>query len=832
MAEAAQGDPLPIEGEEAAEAAPSMDNQQLEAFQGSNNTGEPVADSGTDLAGLDNSYKEVEVYHLPASLDAKIEWEIPHGLEELYYSIFCSICQEYCTEELMPRCSEDHVICNNCTTMVLDSGSTECPMRCGSLLISQDQATRNTASRALQLFLRIPCPNRVYGCAELPRVAHAEEHTLLCDFRRKDCPYEYRGCREKVTDQWEHRQGCVFRPVKCKNMERGCPRDDVSYKNLKFHEKYCRHQWAPVGTEYAPQEGAGEENQGGPQQRWFQLKNFWIQRICTLDNWIGINDIFQISGTPTSQEDALERLLDSEYTWERRLEEEQQLIANRESEQMMIELEQRALQEAENQLLTAEDLLAEDPMGDDLLINEPITEEIMREMLEISDSEVESPEGQGNNAEATEMDQEASAPREDNTGSEDQPTEEQIEISAQEEEPQDENAIQPVEEGELISFEDEAADAANVAMEGEDDNLWNGATEPATNVQDLIAAIGNMNTNLTECMEEETFNNTMNTAEEQIAWAQAEWSRITERKVENYMQIRESAEYPGYGPRYCQLCSEASSPIFPNPGPIFHVHHSSRLAMLERINSGHVESFNCMSGCKYTDHLPKPDYRRKLLITSSTLKQWDTDAKDDPELGYLGNESHVDLLAIPGGTIEEICHALWLELEGSTEPVDIISVFGLNNCLNTLVMSENGVVGLNTVVRAIHCITGLLRKSKARNTIGFARIPKVPMLHLTNRGILVDRLNKVFRLTNVAMSTAWGTNAKYAPVFETWGLILPTERHRGTPVLIRRDWFREQVDTRMLHFTRRVKLEMGRDCLRFLQLSRGWASGPRAMSRA
>ena len=101
-------------------------------------------------------------------------------------------------------------------------------------------------------------------------------------------------------------------------------------------------------------------------------------------------------------------------------------------------------------------------------------------------------------------------------------------------------------------------------------------------------------------------------------------------------------------------------------------------------------------------------------------------------------------------------------------------------------MTHNGIEGMDSVVTAIHCITGLIRESKAKKTIAFARIPKVPMLHLSNRGPLVDGMNKVFRMVNAAMTNAWNTNAKYTLVFETWGITTPAERHRGTPVMIRR----------------------------------------------
>ena len=801
-----------------------------EAVQDENSKGDPCANNdGHQAETSEDASTEIVIFNLPSSLDTSIEWQIPRGMEDLYYSIYCPICQEYCTDELRPHCAEDHVICNECTDLVLNTGATECPHRCGNLLLAQAQCTKNTAARALQNFLRIPCKNRVFGCAELPKVVHSEEHALLCDYRRKDCPYESRGCRQKVVDDWEHKKECEFRPVQCKNTERGCPMDDVNFKNLEFHETHCRHRWAPVGTLYERMEGAGEENQGGPQQRWYRLEGFWIQRTCTMKDWIGINDIYQNSGTPTSQADAYERLLDSEYTWARRLEDEDQVRANLETEQMIIDLERR--NNAGEFLLSAEDLLAEDPSENDLIV-ENIPEEVMRELLEISDNDIEVTENQENTTRNTQDETGADAPIESEDGPEDQDTDQAHPAAQTENEVSEEDTIEPAEEGEQVSYEEQEMDEGNEEVEEHLGNVWNGATEPATTIQDLVQAINSMHTNATDCMGEDTFNSTMNTAEGQINWAQEEWNRITGKKCENFLEIRGNAEYPGYGPYYCEICSETSSPIFPSPEPVFHVHHSSRLAMLERIHNGQVDNFNCMSGCRQINHLPKPNYRRKLLITSSTLKQWDTDAKDDPNVGYLGNEEHIDLLSIPGGSLEEILHALWIEVEGSTEAIDIIAVAGLNNCLNTLSLSQNGINGMDSVVKAVHCLTGLIRSSKAKNTIAFARIPKVPMLHLSNRGPLVDAMNKMFRMTNAAMTNSWGTNAKYAPVFETWGLATPAERHRGTPVMIRRDWFREPVETRMLHFTTPIKLEMGRVCMRFLGLSRGLAVGRNAMSRS
>ena len=105
------------------------------------------------------------------------------------------------------------------------------------------------------------------------------------------------------------------------------------------------------------------------------------------------------------------------------------------------------------------------------------------------------------------------------------------------------------------------------------------------------------------------------------------------------------------------------------------------------------------------------------------------------------------------------------------------------------------------------------------------------MLHLNNRGFLVDGLNKVFRVCNAAISTAWGTNARYAPNFELKGIFTPSGRNRGTPAQIRRTWFRETEDIRMLHFKTFVKVEMGREILQFWGINRGIALGPNVLSR-
>ena len=161
----------------------------------------------------------------------------------------------------------------------------------------------------------------------------------------------------------------------------------------------------------------------------------------------------------------------------------------------------------------------------------------------------------------------------------------------------------------------------------------------------------------------------------------------------------------------------------------------------------------------------------------------------------------------------------------------ICTVAGINNCAFSLARDGNRIAGLDSVVKAMHQIIDLLGKSSTESSIAFIRIPKVPMLHLNNRGFLVDGLNKVFRVCNAAISTAWGTNARYAPNFKLKGIFTPSGRNRGTPAQIWRSWFRETEDIRMLHFKTLVKVELGREILQFWGINRGTALGPNVLSR-
>ena len=126
--------------------------------------------------------------------------------------------------------------------------------------------------------------------------------------------------------------------------------------------------------------------------------------------------------------------------------------------------------------------------------------------------------------------------------------------------------------------------------------------------------------------------------------------------------------------KYCDICSEFSND---KQKVIQHAHISSLKHRMEA-RLDYWGQYLCIT-CKQGVHNVKAGTRYPILVTSSTLNNWQGTRSMN---GYEGDPIHIDVIAIPGACIAELTHAFKAEYGKMYRPVDILLVSGLNNVMS------------------------------------------------------------------------------------------------------------------------------------------------------
>ena len=146
-------------------------------------------------------------------------------------------------------------------------------------------------------------------------------------------------------------------------------------------------------------------------------------------------------------------------------------------------------------------------------------------------------------------------------------------------------------------------------------------------------------------------------------------------KAANYQEFRDQHDHLR---RYCRTCSETTSMVRTELDvPVLHSHHSS---LAYRLNAQTVDrwgNYHCIT-CEEGWHSYLAGYRYPVLATSSTLNGWQ--GRRDLN-GYRGDSLHLDVVAIPGGWVQDVHHAVIAEYRLLGHPIDLIIVAGLNNLM-------------------------------------------------------------------------------------------------------------------------------------------------------
>ena len=119
-----------------------------------------------------------------------------------------------------------------------------------------------------------------------------------------------------------------------------------------------------------------------------------------------------------------------------------------------------------------------------------------------------------------------------------------------------------------------------------------------------------------------------------LNWKTKESNNIMELKMPDWKMIRDKNQ--NY-PRYCSICSKATSVAEPTPRVIYHILNSSLQYRITAPNDT-WGNYPCIT-CKATPHSCKTGMRYLLVITSSILNGWQGKRYENE---HIGDDIHME----------------------------------------------------------------------------------------------------------------------------------------------------------------------------------------------
>ena len=310
-----------------------------------------------------------------------------------------------------------------------------------------------------------------------------------------------------------------------------------------------------------------------------------------------------------------------------------------------------------------------------------------------------------------------------------------------------------------------------------------------------------------------------------IETKEAEWNQLYDAKVPHYRRMRRHYRSTA---NYCSTCSEHSSTVHLNGYFSAHKHFSSKAY---RLNAP-VDvwgNYPCTT-CRSTPHSHKVGERIFILITSSTMCNWQGDRKKN---GYPGDEVHVDYLSIPGATISTLHHALLAEYGRAKTPVDICLIAGLNDILRD-----------RTAEKVMKDILAMRKSVDEKfkyghdSTFAVCTLPFAPIcasLPAEGRemGFKTNKLEELTALTRgIKTLNQLGGHAgsfEYCvPQFHTWGLKSSSSPIHHDSYLymsnmegVRDEYWREKKTEKKLHLSDHKRLMAGKAIQKYFQAVAG-----------
>ena len=303
----------------------------------------------------------------------------------------------------------------------------------------------------------------------------------------------------------------------------------------------------------------------------------------------------------------------------------------------------------------------------------------------------------------------------------------------------------------------------------------------------------------------------------------SEFYAFMKSKLKNYQQIRDKY---GHTEGYCNICSETTSSVCPKGKIISHTHNSSKdTRIFSESNRWAVYNF---TSCKATPHSFKTGIRHPVLVTSSILDNWQGNRGENT---YLGDDIHVDIIAIPGATIKMLHHACMVEFSSSYRPIDVLLV----GCLNDVMRGRTFQQIKEDLEKFKKDFISLKRAPEAGDKCTFAVStppypPKVVALPSEERPVQDNRFETLFSLTGFIRELNRADNNSsssfYAPLFHTWGMrtrasdpnMYGPRNIMESMIGFRESLWNDDDFKEMVHLDNSSRLRMGRSVVKYFMV--------------
>ena len=749
------------------------------------------------------------------------DYIIPEEKLELTECVMCIVCSTLILNEVKQVCNTPHsrTTCKECIYKQWTIANTRhCPI-CRADVTEPPRMT-DISREIIRGALHVPCPNRaevggIYvGCSHYTSLKTMKNHLEICQHTMVTCQFEDRGCLKKVPRAYseEHVAECGWKPASCPFAKNGCPMTNTETWRLNNHTPNCKwdgvlgHRFTGImGLPIASNKDRIKKT--GVFPRKIQVQSAFFSVTTNAKDYEKLLTSIMIT-----------LLSDEESHGLRHLTEEEALDILRqaatETNVWLSGPDSGADEEPEHE----EEEHVELPLDVDDL-------DAVEELLRDSDAEVLY-ESENESMEAVEDEVQTEVLRDDHNN-QNVMEEGALEIRGGAAALQGPAHVPPTHA--LSDAENTAGSHMSTPGEGiarphaqETDPQVQGAAAQAihqleiNSLDEMVEYIkqqgGNYNSlDLSE--REAAFQREMmanSNGHGQIRWMAQDTDRLN----------RQNKEYTAEGDN-CKICAETGTAIFPRGTQVKHRHSSSRLynlredALEGKISCGH---------CAQRRHLLRPTFRRRVILTSSSLDRGFTEIRDELQDNYAGMDGHVDLVSVPGGSLKQLAHAILVELKGSDEPIDLAVYGGLNDAMNLPYwLDENGQVELDSealkdLYRTLALLSAELVNSGNKNTLRMCQVKCPPRIHSMGTGAM-----KAWRMVNLAIRTC---NQTWA---EMWGISTPKHMNFQSFALTKKrdgsvnctySSYREPQISRKLHLIPRYKLAF---CIK---ISRVWGIKP------
>ena len=699
------------------------------------------------------------------------DFEIPPSQIEFFETVTCSVCSCLPLEKIKKACLVDHkeMTCATCLRKQFRAGQPnykKCPV-CRNDLVRPSERQVDIMREVVRSNISVPCTNRWRipetnawtGCERMEKLSKMLTHMAECRFADVDCPFKEEGCSKTMKKDIvnEHVKECDYRPLSCRYHINGCPRiDDLACETLN-HESSCIWNGilspSALGTMGIPEASNKLRiKMRGVQCRRVRVRGVFLtitvngSEYCDLVNYLTMENARQ---TPQGEDEeeaviCLRRAAAEAGIW---LSGPTPEAAQEEDGEMNPLLIDQLLRDSDGEVESAGQDMQEDQDETDVAAldgdqameeadepgGDPVVEPHVATDRESAGTEV----GDAGEVAAPQTDSEDIVATAGAAGETEMDVEETREAA-----------------GPQWTTQDQPLPMPSQVLEDVQDNLLSeaaGGIEPVpaaeqetriTKIEDIVDQItfksflSSLGDHYGEC----------DTAEQERRFQEQDPRAWVE---EERQRLRAIKDRPAGNNTVCLICNETTTAIWPNGQPegeiSRHRHYSTRL---ESLRSASATAEAGCGACVEPVHVVRKDFRRRLILTSSSLYNCFTEGKPlFPE--YRGLKGHIDVTSIPGGKIQHLVHALLVEIKQSNEPIDCVLYGGLNDVMEQEVYTEGGLhfvdqAKMITVYRSLAILSQELANSPLRHTLRCCLIKCPPAV--THKGPGFERAWKELNL--------------------------------------------------------------------------------------